>query len=210
MRARRTGKCSGCREPIRLGDEIVKNGSNVWVHIKCNKIEEVKCAMCDRPILFQEYRLRGVCKSCVASTDWKQGKDVWTPEAIRAMLLVDNRAVERALIALFNRQTEDEQVVDETRVLNRVGFSAADAKRLSKSAKWVISGHHIDGWFLKEARRRVLKYSRQLADIANATSTKKVKRVDFSKVVEDPNEQWVRYKNEFAQQEAAQEREAYS
>jgi hypothetical protein len=93
---------------------------------------------------------------------------VWTAEAIREMLTASDSAVERACVAIYKRQTEVEQNADATINKNWVGFNAADAKRLSRAAKWVMSGHRLSDHFLADARTRCLKYAKQLTEIANA------------------------------------------
>src|ERR1051325_8046066 len=48
----------------------------------------------------------------------------WTKETVRALLASSPRAVYRALICLYNRQTADEQETEDTRHLNGRGFNA--------------------------------------------------------------------------------------
>ena len=96
-----------------------------------------------------------------------------TQDSIRHLLATNDRAVERALVVLYDRQEADEKVSDETRHDNNVGFNSADARKLSYYARWVISGRHLDGWHLMEARRRVGKYSRQLLEAAEAKTAAK-------------------------------------
>jgi hypothetical protein len=147
MFAKFSTQCPVCERQILVGEEIAKAGRK-WAHATCSPETEVERREVSNPASF------------------KTGP-VWTKNAIRRLLEHSDLAVERACVALLDRQTDVEQASDATIRKNWVGFNAADAKRLSKAGKWVRSGNHLDGWFLKEARRRVVKYAGQLADIAN-------------------------------------------
>lgn len=117
---------------------------------------------------------------------------VHTKESIRLLLMTNDRAVERALVVLFERQTKDEQAAATTTHLNFVGFNAADAVIGTRFARWLLGlndnnekmydvkplshpkAAKIFKQYLEEgetvmqrARRLILKYSQQLADIAN-------------------------------------------
>lgn len=82
------------------------------------------------------------------------------------LLVSNNRAVERAMIAIYNRQTEDEQIAQDTRHSNGKGFAAPDARLGSYYAKWVLSGRQLTGRHLDKARQMSFKYIRQLAEVA--------------------------------------------
>ena len=91
----------------------------------------------------------------------------WTTDRIVNLLNNNNTAVERAIIAIYNRQTADEKNARNTRHNNTVGFSAADASTGTYLAKWLLSGKHLDGKFLAKGRNIAIKYRRQLLEIAN-------------------------------------------
>jgi len=91
----------------------------------------------------------------------------WTEAEIREMLQQSNRAVERGIVAIYKRQTESEQVAEETRVLNKVGFSAFHAKRGTYYAKWIQSGKNLTGNHLEKGRTLILHYAGQLTKISN-------------------------------------------
>ena len=92
---------------------------------------------------------------------------VWTEAAIIALLQSNNRAVERAILAIFARQTEDEKSTESTRHENSRGFSAADARTGSYMARWMSSGKRLDGKFLDKARKMAVKYRKHLVEVAN-------------------------------------------
>ena len=91
---------------------------------------------------------------------------IWTADRIVNLLNSNNIAVERAILAIYNRQTADEKIARNTRYHNTVGFSAADAKTGTYLAKWLLSGKHLDGKFLAKGRNIAIKYRRQLLEIA--------------------------------------------
>jgi hypothetical protein len=97
----------------------------------------------------------------------------WTTARILQLLYTQDKAVERALLSLYQRQEPDEQAARETLKKNDVGFNAADARTLSNYAKIVSLGGTLPPEQMKEARQRVLKYAGQLLSIALAKQTEK-------------------------------------
>jgi hypothetical protein len=87
---------------------------------------------------------------------------------IRNLLETRDDAIERAMVALFRRQTEDEKSSEKAKHNNCRGFSAAHAKKGTYYAKWVLSGRKLSGWHLKRAREIALNYTKQLTLISNA------------------------------------------
>lgn len=102
---------------------------------------------------------------------WYTGT-MWNRARIRQILKMNDKAVERAMVALYDRQTRDEKATSDTKHNNNVGFSGAHAKKGSYYARWVLSGRKLDGYHLEKARGIALRYTRQLAEIANANLTR--------------------------------------
>lgn len=98
------------------------------------------------------------------------------------MLNTNDKAVYRALVVLFERQTADEQNSESTNHLNGMGFNGTDARFGSSLAKQVIAfeqgkskyRYPLSRTQLEEARKMVRKYAGQLAKVAN----EKAKPVD--------------------------------
>ncbi len=89
-------------------------------------------------------------------------------------------AIGRALVALFERQTKAEKEMNDTRVWNTVGFSGADARSGSITAKFYIKHKRLEDWqmakWLKPGRNgfaRITKYWRQLDEVAQAKAARK-------------------------------------
>lgn len=87
---------------------------------------------------------------------------VWTKESIHDLLDRSAKAVEKALLVLFNRQTDTEQAAEDTKFLNRKGFTAADAPRLTNIAKALIRYKNLTPKQVVLVRRRIKKYWKQL------------------------------------------------
>lgn len=83
------------------------------------------------------------------------------------------KIIGRALVALFNRQTHDEQASNNTHTFNNVGFSGADAKSGSLTAKFFLKHGRLEKWqverWLKTSKSgypRICKYASQLNEVA--------------------------------------------
>lgn len=105
------------------------------------------------------------------------GNKVWTEETITALLSSNNKAVERAILAIYNRQTQDEKACQTTRHSNSVGFSGADAATGSYYAQWVKRGNRLTGKHLDRARKMAIKYRKQLLTIAQSSAQKNTPEV---------------------------------
>lgn len=88
--------------------------------------------------------------------------------------------VGRALVAIFNRQTEDEKNTNNTNRNNTIGFNGPDARSGSLTAKSYLKNNTLQDWqidqWLKEDRTgypRLCKYHRQLNEIAIQKKKKK-------------------------------------
>jgi hypothetical protein len=103
----------------------------------------------------------------------------WTEDKIVALLDSNDRAVERAIVAIYERQTADEKQTEHTRHDNRVGFRQNHAKRMSYYARLIKSGRHLYPRQLELSRSWMKMYRKQLADIAN----KKAEAADRSPTV---------------------------
>jgi hypothetical protein len=81
--------------------------------------------------------------------------------------------VGRALVALFNRQTRDEQSSNTTNKHNTVGFTGADGLGGSLTAKYYLKHNKLMDWqvdkWTKKAKNgfaRLTKYHKQLNEVA--------------------------------------------
>ena len=98
---------------------------------------------------------------------------VWTKEMVREKLEKSDYAVCQALVTLYRQQTASEQRYKEASQRNGVGFNKRDAKFCSSLAEQVLRNNREGRRYLlsysqiQYARRIILKYSNQLAKLAN-------------------------------------------
>lgn len=90
-----------------------------------------------------------------------------TKEFIAFKIASDQRWLERAILAIYKRQTHDEQRDEQSKYHNFRGFNGPNAKRMTYYACWLKSGRSLSGRHLEDARHRVQKYCGQLLRIAN-------------------------------------------
>ena len=97
-------------------------------------------------------------------------------EAIKARLATDDRWLFRAVVAIYEKQTADEQESEETRENNGIGFSGVDACILSSLAKQILDWQGGRSTYrtplsprqIEIARKKMAKYAGQLSRIAAA------------------------------------------
>lgn len=92
---------------------------------------------------------------------------VWKAEEIKQMLLTDDRVLYGALKKLYQYQTESEKEHKETTESNGVGFSAYDAEFMTSVAEFLIKNGFLSDKQKMYTRKKIVKYSKQLAKIAN-------------------------------------------
>ena len=104
---------------------------------------------------------------------------MWTKADIVSLLKTNNYAVERAIVAIYNNQTQDEKAAYVTRHHNNKGFRSNHARKCSWLATritlvWQRYGRNrlvLSADQLSYARRAMLQYTRQLLEIANQKPT---------------------------------------
>lgn len=96
-----------------------------------------------------------------------QNQRVWTKDEIKSLLEKDAKFVGRAIVKLFEKQTRGEQDSDQTMEDNGVGFNGFDAEILSNFAKFFMKTGFLTKKQLAIARKKVIKYAKQLTMIAN-------------------------------------------
>tara|TARA_R110000751_G_scaffold71196_5_gene143986 strand:- start:1232 stop:1552 length:321 start_codon:yes stop_codon:yes gene_type:complete len=90
-----------------------------------------------------------------------------------ARMIKDNILAEpiwmaRGILAIYDRQTADEQSNETTRYHNGVGFGAMDANILSSLAKQLKRGRALSPKQTQIANKNMPKYCKQLARIAQS------------------------------------------
>ena len=91
-----------------------------------------------------------------------------TREQVIELLNTRPAAAEKAILALYARQTEDEQPTLATRHSNGRGFNASDARKMSFIAEFLRKGGHMKAETCRKHAPRLRKYAGQLVEVANA------------------------------------------
>ena len=86
----------------------------------------------------------------------------YTKDFIREKLSTDAKWIERAVLVLFARQTDDEQAHQLTRWENGRGFNSSDSRYLTYIAKYLLGGRHLSGRHLEKVASKMPKYWRQI------------------------------------------------
>lgn len=91
----------------------------------------------------------------------------WTKDEIKAKLASDNVWLCRGLVAIYNKQTEDEKVAGRTDHDNGIGFNGCDAEILTSYAQQFNARGFLTPKQIEVTRKKMLKYAGQLTKIAN-------------------------------------------
>lgn len=109
----------------------------------------------------------------------KKVKSIWTKEAITKLLETNDKAVARALVVLYERQTAEEQSSDGTFNTNGRGFSQAHAFIGCRMAKFFLERGYLTPKQIAYWRKRTPKGSLKLAlywkQLAEAAAEKEMK-----------------------------------
>ena len=90
----------------------------------------------------------------------------WTPEVVKQKILTDQRWLERAVVAIYERQIEREQDLFITEDYNERGFNNVDCRTGAFMAQWIKKGNHLTGKWIVLAKKIMPKYVNQLTAIA--------------------------------------------
>lgn len=99
---------------------------------------------------------------------WNDLTQAQWKEQLHDLLKRSDKAVERAIVVIYNGQSDDEKRKGRSLVYNNIGFNRVDTEPLSIMAEQLLSGRHLSSKQLSEARRKVPKYWRQLMNVSKA------------------------------------------
>lgn len=91
----------------------------------------------------------------------------WNKESMWSILEKNDEQLIKALLKLYKYQTSTEQYARNTLYFNSVGFNGTDGKFLSSLATFYQRFNRLSSKQLWCLRKRMKKYSGQLAKIAN-------------------------------------------
>ncbi len=95
-------------------------------------------------------------------------KPEWNASLIKERLEVSDKWVTEGVIRIFDYQTAAEQSSHQTSEDNGVGFNGVDAELLSSYAEFAKKAGFLTKGQMVYARKKILKYAGQLANIANS------------------------------------------
>ncbi len=96
---------------------------------------------------------------------------------LKELIKHNDRAVIRGVIQIYNRQTFDEQVEQESNVVNGIGFNKNDAPFMSTVAIAFISGKEVDKKTFEIARNKLVHYWKQLMQISKESLDDKLREI---------------------------------
>lgn len=99
---------------------------------------------------------------------WNNLTQAQWKEQLHDLLKHSDKAVERAIVVIYDGQSDDEKRKGRSLAYNNIGFNRVDTEPLSIMAEQLLSGRHLTSRQLSEARRKVPKYWRQLMNISKA------------------------------------------
>lgn len=88
-----------------------------------------------------------------------------TKEVIAQKLISSDKWLYAGIVAIFNRQTVDEQSAEVTNRTNAMGFNGTDARFGSSLAKRIKAGYSLSPKQLVAGRKMMQKYAGQLMKV---------------------------------------------
>lgn len=85
---------------------------------------------------------------------------------IQTLIAHSDRAVERAILAIYKNQTCEEMLKCKSIEENKVGFGKVDAKEMSVLAQKLLKGEKLSEGEFARARNKMKKYWKQLMHIS--------------------------------------------
>lgn len=108
-----------------------------------------------------------------------------TRASITQLLLENDRAVERALVVLFHRQTNDEKLAARTKLWNMRGFTGADAHYGTRNARQVLGGRTLFdsqlNYWRRPNRRGVPRISKYWAQLVEEAALKEQRKAEVQR-----------------------------
>ena len=86
----------------------------------------------------------------------------WTEDKIRTKIMSDVDFFFRALVRIYNNQTQDEKMDHNASYKNGVGFSKYDAPYMTKLAVQALKEEGLTKAQVRAGRKILVKYSKQL------------------------------------------------
>jgi len=95
-------------------------------------------------------------------------------EFIRTKLGTNEAWAKKALLKIYDRQTQDEKSSESTHYHNNIGFTGADAHILSSFAKQLLYKKFLSPKQMAIVLRKMPKYCRQIMSISNPEDLERI------------------------------------
>lgn len=102
--------------------------------------------------------MAAVWEAFKTNKEWKQ--------YLQNLVKTNDRALYKAIVLIYDSQTEEEKVKEESVEDNYVGFTKVDAKELGDIAKKIKAGQQLTDGELAKSRNKMVKYWKQLMVIS--------------------------------------------
>lgn len=102
---------------------------------------------------------------------------------LKDLLKTNDKALLRAIVLIYNNQTDEEKNKGESIENNRIGFSKIDAKEMGDIARKIKAGKALTKGELAKSRNKMQKYWRQLMIISKEQA--EAKKLQKQKELED-------------------------
>jgi len=90
---------------------------------------------------------------------------LWSKESIQKLLETNDESVIKAMLRIYDRQTQDEQVAQDTQDWNSVGFTGVDAEIMSSFTEYYNKWGKLSPKQMMLAKKKMKKYWKQLLDV---------------------------------------------
>ena len=81
---------------------------------------------------------------------------------LKDLVATNDKALKRAIVLIYNNQTEEEKNKEESLEDNLVGFSKIDTKEMGEIARKILKGRELTDGEISKSRNKMKKYWRQL------------------------------------------------
>lgn len=81
---------------------------------------------------------------------------------LKDLVATNDKALKRAIVLIYNNQTEEEKSKEESFEDNLSGFSKIDAKEMGEIARKILKGRELTDGEIFKSRNKMKKYWRQL------------------------------------------------
>lgn len=102
---------------------------------------------------------------------------------LKDLMRTNDTALKRAIVLIYNRQTEPERQSGESTEENGVGFTKWDAKELGDIAKKIQQDKELTKGELAKSRNKMCKYWKQLMVVSKEQQEKR--KAEEQKAIED-------------------------